>query len=60
MQMEEQERVEYITRDQHSKQMQIGHDLATKSVYISNSRMNRDEKGTRKVVEFIDSFVYPI
>ena len=56
MQMEERERVEYISSDQHSKQTQIGHDLGTKSVYISNSRMNRDVKDTRKVVEFIDSF----
>ena len=30
MQMEEQERVEYRSSDQHSKQMQIGHDLGTK------------------------------
>ena len=56
MQMEERERVEYISSDQHTKQTRIGHDLGTKSVYISNSRMNRDVKDTRKVVEFIDSF----
>ena len=56
MQMEEQERVVYISSDQHSKQTQSGHDLGAKSVYILNSRMNRDGKDTRKVVEFIDSF----
>ena len=56
VQMEEQERVQYISSDQHSKQTQIGHDLGTKSVYISKSRMNRDGKDTRKVVEFIHSF----
>ena len=56
MQIEEQERVEYRSSDQHSKQTQIGHDVGTKSEYISNSMMNRDVKDTRKVVEFIDSF----
>ena len=46
MQMEEQERVEYISSDQHSKQTQIEDDLGTKSAYNLNSRMNRDVKDT--------------